>query len=104
MKDLMEAARKEIDKHASDTFEAIYKSCSEESFSSLNTTTHPNIECDKCGIFPIVGVRYKCCVCKNFDFCERCEEQVDHEHPFIKINRPGDAPQAIFTGVFDNQN
>jgi hypothetical protein len=58
-----------------------------------------NVACDGCGISPITGIRYKCCVCRNFDYCEICEERLGHEHPFIKILRPEDAPNAVFTGV-----
>lgn len=48
---------------------------------------------------PIVGVRYKCSVCKNFDFCQMCEERRNHEHAFLKIYRPDQAPKAMFTVV-----
>ena len=55
--------------------------------------------CDGCGVSPIIGVRYKCCVCNNFDYCEVCEERLGHEHPFIKILRPEDAPKFILTAI-----
>jgi len=48
-------------------------------------------------------VRYKCCVCKNFDFCETCEERVGHEHPFIKINKPEQAPKMIVTAINEDE-
>jgi hypothetical protein len=41
--------------------------------------------CNNCSLTPIIGVRYKCTVCPNFDFCEACEKTCDHAHPFIKI-------------------
>lgn len=44
-----------------------------------------------------MGVRYKCSVLKDFDFCELCEERKDHEYPFIKINDPLKVPEAIVT-------
>ncbi|CAG9336122.1 unnamed protein product [Blepharisma stoltei] len=46
--------------------------------------------CDSCNK-TIEGVRYKCSVCPNFDFCEECEATQAHPHPFIKI--PNEAPQ-----------
>jgi hypothetical protein len=49
---------------------------------------HAGVTCDSCECEPITGVRYKCFVCPNFDFCERCEATVDHPHPFIKIDNP----------------
>jgi hypothetical protein len=74
--------------------------------SSVDTTTlntHSTVACDGCGVHPIIGVRYKCCVCKNFDYCEVCEERLGHEHPFIKIVRPEDAPATIITGIYENE-
>ena len=42
-------------------------------------------------------MRYKCCVCANFDYCEICEDRAGHEHPFIKIVDPNNAPSFIGT-------
>jgi len=64
-----------------------------------NIVQHTRVACDGCGISPVIGIRYKCCVCKNFDYCEVCEERLQHEHPFIKILRPEDVPDVILTGV-----
>lgn len=35
---------------------------------------HEHVECDGCGVYPIEGIRYKCSVMPNFDFCASCEE------------------------------
>ena len=58
---------------------------------------HYCIRCDGCNCFPIRGIRYKCAVCNNFDYCEDCEEKFCevHQHPFIKINKPELAPKKI---------
>lgn len=55
-----------------------------------NPVIHSTVSCDGCGKFPIIGIRYKCAVCKNFDYCEKCEEKYseEHKHPFIKIYKP----------------
>lgn len=63
---------------------------------------HTNVICDGCGANPIIGVRYKCSVCKDFDYCEQCEEKLDHPHAFLKIKRAGQAPKAIFTTIDEN--
>jgi len=55
-------------------------------------TVHARVECDGCGEGPIVGIRYKCSVCPDFDYCERCEARIDHPHPFIKLKTPDQAP------------
>ena len=52
---------------------------------------HSLFTCDGCGVFPIVGVRYNCSRCFNFDFCEKCEATVEHPHDFIKIKKPKNA-------------
>lgn len=47
--------------------------------------THEGIRCRICGITPIVGVRYQCSVCTDFNVCGKCEEIVPHQHFFIKL-------------------
>jgi len=60
---------------------------------------HPKVKCDGCGMFPIVGPRYKCSVIKNFDYCSACEETKPHDHAFLKINKPEQAPISMFCVV-----
>ena len=57
---------------------------------------HHGVLCSGCKQ-AIVGIRYKCAVCKDFDFCEKCEEKTKggHGHPFLKINRPDLCPIEI---------
>ena len=57
---------------------------------------HPGVVCKGCK-GDIIGVRYKCTICEDFDFCEKCEEknQGRHGHPLLKINRPDMCPVAI---------
>ena len=58
---------------------------------------HTGIHCNGCGMNPIVGNRFKCSICDNFDFCEKCENlnKDKHLHPFIKIYSPQVAPIVI---------
>jgi len=58
---------------------------------------HEGVTCDGCGAVPIIGPRYKCSVCENFDFCPNCEAMKPHEHLFIKIRAPGLRPARIVT-------
>ena len=54
---------------------------------------HVGYICDGCNQ-PIIGIRYNCAVCKDFDFCEKCEAKFgpQHGHPLLKIKDPKDAP------------
>ena len=62
-----------------------------------NKKIHLGIHCNGCGVNPIVGNRFKCAVCENFDYCEKCENLNKdlHLHPFIKIYSPETAPIEI---------
>jgi len=53
-----------------------------------NASVHRGVRCDGCRAFPIVGIRYKCYVCPDFDYCEKCEASKEHSHPFIKFKQP----------------
>ena len=37
------------------------------------SNVHKGITCDGCGRDNIEGIRYKCAVCADFDYCEECE-------------------------------
>lgn len=58
---------------------------------------HQNVQCDGCGVCPILGVRYKCSVLKDYDLCAKCEETLDHQYPMLKIRKAGGAPSMIIT-------
>ena len=51
---------------------------------------HKGISCSNCGMKEIVGIRYKCTICPNFNLCENCEENIDHDdnHVLLKIKEP----------------
>jgi len=50
---------------------------------------HQGITCDGCSK-SLVGIRYKCTSCFDFDLCENCESKSEHdpEHLFLKIKNP----------------
>lgn len=50
-------------------------------------TIHKNVRCSVCGVFPIVGVRYRSTLLDDFDMCEDCEDTIDHPYPLIKIKQ-----------------
>jgi len=54
---------------------------------SGDKTIHHGIVCDGCQATPIVGTRFKCTVCNDFDLCEQCEAKGVHQadHPLMKL-------------------
>ena len=47
---------------------------------------HTSVNCDICKTKPIIGIRYKCCICHNFEICDACEQKGQHHHhPLIKL-------------------
>ncbi|CAH2060874.1 unnamed protein product, partial [Iphiclides podalirius] len=49
---------------------------------------HNDIICDNCGN-PIMGFRYKCVNCEDFDLCQKCEMQEAHpDHYMLRIPKP----------------
>lgn len=47
--------------------------------------THYGVECDGCSTYPIVGKRFRCMTCENYDLCEVCENKCVHNHPMMRI-------------------
>lgn len=50
---------------------------------------HVNIECNNCKMKPIVGLRFKCDDCHDYDLCVTCMEKRIHDssHPLIAIGK-----------------
>jgi hypothetical protein len=65
---------------------------------------HSGYICDGCN-GPIIGIRYKCVVCEDFDYCEKCEDKYKggHGHPLLKIKNPEMSPIAIKYMLKKNQ-
>lgn len=100
---------REIDAIAKDVLKGIFQQNDEE-LSNENPVeggekaVHSRVACDNCNAYPLIGARYKCSVCKNFDFCEKCEEKVSHPHAFIKLNSPDIFPVSIITAIDDDES
>ena len=66
--------------------------------SETKKATHVGVKCNGCGVTPIVGVRYKCAVCQDFDLCEKCEASSktkhDARHKMLRIYKP-EKPQMM---------
>lgn len=47
---------------------------------------HRGIVCDGCKLSPIIGARYKCIQCYNFDLCQGCETMQKHpDHAMVRV-------------------
>ena len=48
---------------------------------------HNKITCNGCNMNPIKGLRYKCSICPQFNYCQKCEMKFgeSHKHPLIKL-------------------
>merc|ERR1712173_365800 len=76
-----------------------------EEDSSKASTIHPGVVCDACEKTPIVGNRYKCVVCDDFDLCGSCEAAGHHPgHGMIRIsNQENHFPHRLFKRIHKMQ-
>ncbi|XP_023150551.1 sequestosome-1 isoform X1 [Amphiprion ocellaris] len=57
---------------------------------------HPNVTCDGCD-GAVVGTRFKCSVCPNYDLCSTCQARGTHtEHALLPIWHPLQVPHLWF--------
>lgn len=64
---------------------------SKDAKDSEEGNSHQGVICDGCSASPIVGIRWKCSVCPDYDLCEACEAKGgvhDASHPLIKVVKP----------------
>lgn len=56
-----------------------------------------SITCSSCSMNPLVGIRYKCSTCQDYDLCSECLEQLEEKvedafhpqsHVFLRLCRP----------------
>ena len=47
------------------------------------------VGCDGCKMSPLIGQRYRCATCGDYDLCSTCEKK-GHEHPLKLIPQPTD--------------
>ncbi|XP_013194477.2 uncharacterized protein LOC106138040 [Amyelois transitella] len=56
--------------------------------SDSEVLTHEDVLCNKCNN-PVVGFRYKCLTCPDYDLCSICETVETHsKHYMLRISRP----------------
>ncbi|KAG2652003.1 hypothetical protein PVAP13_1NG326900 [Panicum virgatum] len=55
---------------------------------SAPRSLHRWIQCDGCGVQPIVGPRYKSNVKEDYDLCDSCFHRMGNEMEYTKIDKP----------------
>jgi hypothetical protein len=86
--------------------ETIEKKFNPKNNDDCEISVHDKITCDGCKTNPIKGIRYKCSVCNDFNFCQACEEKEGekHAHCFIKIRQPKYAPTQILNVMQEHES
>lgn len=107
-KDISQQVFKKVDPEFDKMWDEQHKQ-EENQTASSNLNEHSRITCDGCQMYPLIGNRYKCSVCYDYDLCESCEHKMgdSHGHCFIKIRHPDAAPKKILCCVdekFENQH
>ncbi|KAF3058473.1 Next to BRCA1 gene 1 protein [Daldinia childiae] len=99
--------------HPNHRFVTIYEPLTDRAFRSMMRGTHYGICCDGplCSASRvrsryIVGVRYKCAVCHDTDFCANCEASPSNTHnkthPLIKFKTPVRHVSVTTTGEHED--
>lgn len=65
--------------HGLPSFHLFPQFLSAELFESASTV-HRSVQCDNCLAHPIVGPRFHCLVCEDYDLCSSCVSHVHHDH------------------------
>ena len=50
-----------------------------------NDYVHTGVSCDNCSKKPIIGIRYKCLTCADYDLCQICKQNAHVVHPGHKF-------------------
>jgi hypothetical protein len=82
---LTKSGRNDIEKEG---FEAVLSWCKGEKVRLIpEEFVWSSIICDGCGMTPLIGKRFYCDICSNYDLCLACKEK-GHEHVLILIPQP----------------
>jgi hypothetical protein len=82
---LTKSGRKDIENK---TIEAIQTWCKGERVKvTPEEFVWSSITCHGCGMTPLIGQRFHCKICSDYDLCSACKEK-GHEHELVLISQP----------------
>lgn len=74
----------------------------------IQRSKHLGVICDGCSRSPIIGIRYKCLQCYDYDLCQTCSDyqSIHKHHVFAKIDYPqqADVVRKICSLMIFNEN
>ena len=78
-------------------------------YKTITLDIHRDIKCDNCQIKPILGIRFKCLECENYNLCNNCmllnDENNFHPHDsFKKIRREVIQNENLYSYVCENND
>ena len=68
----------------------------------MNQSVHVGVQCENCKCTNLIGIRYKCFICENYNLCQKCEAYSSSIHPghcFIKFRVPETMQEIIASGI-----
>jgi hypothetical protein len=63
---------------------------------------HHGFCCDECNEDPIVGIRYHCSQCEDYDLCRKCYQKSVHNHEFEEFRQVKGAVRASMNNSQEN--
>ena len=71
--------------------------------SQVNQSVHVGIQCENCKCTNLIGIRYNCFICQNYNLCQKCEaySQSIHSpgHCFLKLRAPETMQEIIANNI-----
>lgn len=69
----------------------------------VNQSVHVGVQCENCKCTNLIGIRYKCFICENYNLCQKCEaySQSIHApgHCFLKLRVPETMQEIIANSI-----
>ena len=88
--------RQEVQEYCYQSFKKMFTDKIHEKREEQDKYEHKGIACDGCDADPIVGIRYKCSVRHDTDFCQKCERSGKAgDYPLLKIRNSNQAPAKL---------